>query len=232
MAVNRVRVEMVDREQGRLTVTGHTYVEIDVPPLWVEVAGSQARSGSPDLILEGPSVSRGRPRVSVRVRPAGSSLDADGQVVIHNGSTGPVEVIADVQGFYLAGTGAMYQAVSPARVLDTRVGTAANAVRTSLAPGGSLVVRVAGVTGSPVPAGASAVMLNVTVANAQSGGWVSVGPRAVSSSSNLNFTAGATLPNAVVSGLDGNGQVVIYNGSAGTVHVIADLQGYFLTPDA
>ncbi|MEP7160984.1 MAG: hypothetical protein ABI746_07755 [Dermatophilaceae bacterium] len=81
MAVNRVRVEMVDREQGRLTVTGHTYVEIDVPPLWVEVAGSQARSGSPDLILEGPSVSRGRPRVSVRVRPAGSSLDADGQRV-------------------------------------------------------------------------------------------------------------------------------------------------------
>ncbi|MEO6821729.1 MAG: hypothetical protein ABI468_04545 [Candidatus Nanopelagicales bacterium] len=161
-----------------------------------------------------------------------SALDADGQVVIHNGSTGPVEVIADVQGFYLAGTGAMYQAVSPARVLDTRVGTAANAVRTSLAPGGSLVVRLAGVTGSPVPARASAVMLNVTVANAQSGGWVSVGPRAVSSSSNLNFTAGATLPNAVVSGLDGNGQVVIYNGSAGTVHVIADLQGYFLTPDA
>jgi hypothetical protein len=161
-----------------------------------------------------------------------SALDADGRVVIHNGSAGPAEVIADVQGFYLAGAGAMYQAVSPARVLDTRVGTTANAVRFALARGASLVVRVAGVTGSPVPAGASAVTLNVTVANAQSGGWLSVGPRAVTSSSNLNFTAGATLPNAVVSGLDGDGQVVIHNGSAGTVHVVADVQGYFLAPDA
>jgi hypothetical protein len=161
-----------------------------------------------------------------------SALDADGRVVIHNGSTGPVEVIADVQGYYLTGAGAMYQAMSPARVLDTRGGTAANAVRAALAPGASLVVHVAGVTGSPVPAGASAVMLNVTVTNAQSGGWLSVGPRAVTSSSNLNFTAGATLPNAVVSGLDVNGQVVIHNGSAGTVHVLADVQGYFLAPDA
>ncbi len=78
MAVNRVRVEMMDVEQGRRTVTGHAFVEIDVPPRWGEVAGNQTRSDSPDLILEGPSASRGRPRVSVRVRPAGTSLDAEG----------------------------------------------------------------------------------------------------------------------------------------------------------
>jgi hypothetical protein len=69
--------------------------------------------------------------------------------------------------------------------------------------------------------------LNVTVTKSSSGGWLSVGPQAVLGSSNLNFSAGQTVPNLVVSAVDGSGQVVVHNGSAGTVQVIADVQGYF-----
>ncbi|WP_147067879.1 glycoside hydrolase domain-containing protein, partial [Terrabacter aerolatus] len=46
--------------------------------------------------------------------------------------------------------------VTPTRILDTRYGTTTNPVRTALAAGASLTVKVAGAAGSPVPAGATA----------------------------------------------------------------------------
>jgi hypothetical protein len=46
--------------------------------------------------------------------------------------------------------------------------------------------------------------------------------------SNLNFSAGQTIPNLVVVPVI-NGKIDFYNGSAGTVQVIADLDGYYTT---
>ncbi|WP_323101230.1 glycoside hydrolase domain-containing protein, partial [Intrasporangium sp. YIM S08009] len=64
--------------------------------------------------------------------------------------------------------------VAPARLLDTRTGTASNPVKTALAPRAALTVRVAGVSGSPVPSGSSAAAVNLTVTAPTAAGFLSV----------------------------------------------------------
>jgi hypothetical protein len=46
--------------------------------------------------------------------------------------------------------------------------------------------------------------------------------------SNLNFTAGETIPNLVIVPVGADGKVDFYNDSAGTVQLIADLSGVWL----
>ncbi|MDQ2846866.1 MAG: transglycosylase SLT domain-containing protein [Actinomycetota bacterium] len=46
--------------------------------------------------------------------------------------------------------------------------------------------------------------------------------------SNLNFRAGQTVPNLVVVPVASDGRIQVFNGSGGTVHVVADVAGYYL----
>jgi hypothetical protein len=108
-------------------------------------------------------------------------------------------------------------------VLDTRHAIGHSG---AIAPNGSLVLSVVG-GGSPVPSGAMAVILNVTAVNATRVGYLSVGPALTTTSSNLNFLAAEVRPNVVISRLSAD-TVTIYNGSTGTVDVLADVQGYLL----
>ena len=90
-----------------------------------------------------------------------------GTLTVVNHSSGTVHVIADVEGYLTAsGTTTRWVSTAPKRLVDTRVGTTTNPVKSSLAPGASLTVRVAGVTGSPVPSGASAAAVNLTATGA------------------------------------------------------------------
>ena len=45
--------------------------------------------------------------------------------------------------------------------------------------------------------------------------------------SNLNFTAGQTVPNLVIVPVGADGKIRLYNGSPGTVQLIADIAGYY-----
>jgi hypothetical protein len=45
----------------------------------------------------------------------------------------------------------------------------------------------------------------------------------------VNFVPGQTIPNLVTVRLGTNSQVTLRNNSTGTVHLIADVAGYFLT---
>ncbi|MHB8299944.1 MAG: glycoside hydrolase domain-containing protein [Dermatophilaceae bacterium] len=119
-----------------------------------------------------------------------------------------------------------YTPVDPVRLLDTGVGTATNPVRTAVPAGGTVKVAVAGISGSPVPAGATAVALNVTVTAPQTAGFVSAANTVPNGSSTLNFVVGQTVANLVISKIAPDGTVSIYNGSGGTVQLIADVQGY------
>jgi len=67
----------------------------------------------------------------------------------------------------------------------------------------------------------------VTVTAPSASGYLTVYPdgQARPIVSNLNFTSGRTIPNLVAVPVI-NGMVVFYNGSPGTVHVLADLAGY------
>jgi hypothetical protein len=142
-----------------------------------------------------------------------------GKVSFYNGSGGTVQVIADLAGFYGPG-GSGFQPRLPARVLDTRNGT--GAATSPVAAHTRVRLSLAG----KVPAGTTAVVLNVTATQPTQSGWLAAYPdsAAVPATSSLNFTRGQTVANQVIVSLNG-GIVDLYNGSAGTVHVVADLDG-------
>ncbi|APU40738.1 hypothetical protein [Streptomyces sp. TN58] len=146
----------------------------------------------------------------------------NGKVDLRNNS-GSVDLIADVTGYYAA-TGSAFSAGAPVRLLDTRDGTGA---RAGAVGGGSIVsLQVAGVEGVPLT-GVTAVVLNVTVTGPTDAGHLIVHPHGTGRPgvSNLNYTAGQTVSNLVVVPVV-DGRVTFFNNS-GSVHVIADLNGWF-----
>ena len=94
-----------------------------------------------------------------------------------------------------------------------------------MGPNSSVTVTLPG-----LPAGTTAVILNVTVTAPTAAGFLTVypGAGAAPSTSNLNFAAGVTVPNLVVVAVT-NGQVSFANNGPGTVHVIADLFGAYVS---
>ncbi|HEV2758095.1 MAG TPA: fibronectin type III domain-containing protein, partial [Acidimicrobiales bacterium] len=154
-------------------------------------------------------------------------------------------LVADVAGWFgVDGDtgGARYHPVAPARLLDTRIPVLMisppgimpphppfpphypNVVQ----PGAVVDLQIAGGGGVP-PAGASAVVLNVTAVDPLTVGFVTVWPtgQVRPLASNLNFAAGRTVPNLVVAKLGVDGKVSLYNGSGGTVHLVADIAGWY-----
>jgi hypothetical protein len=155
-----------------------------------------------------------------------SRLGTDGTMRVVNHSRGTVQLVADVQAYVSsAGTLRQWVAPAPARIVDTRYGTSSNAVRTAVAANGAITVRVAGVSGSPVPAGAVAAALNVTVTGSRAAGFVSV-DAATSAFPTTSFATGQTIANLTVARLSSSGTATIVNHSRSTVHVIVDVQGY------
>ena len=45
--------------------------------------------------------------------------------------------------------------------------------------------------------------------------------------SNLNFARSGTVPNLVVAKLGADGKIGLFNGSAGSVHLVADVAGWY-----
>jgi hypothetical protein len=125
-------------------------------------------------------------------------------------------------------SGATYNALTPARLLDTRNGTGGLA-----GPFGSHVAHTFQVAGQGgVSANATAVTGNLTVTGQTSAGYLFIGPVATNNptSSTLNFPAGDDRANAVTVAL-GTGSLSITfvaptNGQ--TAHAIFDVTGYFV----
>lgn len=128
-------------------------------------------------------------------------------------------------------TAGAFNAVNPCRMLDTRF---ANGVPTTAAvpANGEVRLKVTGRGG--VPSTASAVALNVTVTAPQQAGFLTVYPSGTPFPpvSNLNYLAGQTVPNQVMVAAGSDGFITLRNTSAGTVHVVADLLGYFAAGSA
>ncbi len=157
-------------------------------------------------------------------------MGANGHVSIKNGSSGGVQVVADVAGFYLDGEATApgsFVPLSPARLLDTRTGTGAPVGK--LGASGVLELQVTGHGGVP-GSGASAVVLNVTVTEPGSAGYITVFPTGglAPLASNLNFTTGQTIPNLVIVKLGTDGKVSLKNGGFAGAHLVADVAGYYL----
>ncbi len=125
-------------------------------------------------------------------------------------------------------SGNTYIAITPARVLDSRVGASTvdgQYVGMGRRLAGSVTeVQVAGRAG--VPADALSASLNVTAVNASGDGFMTVYPCGISTpnSSNVNYTTGSNVANFVISKL-GAGKVCVYTSSE--TEILVDVSGAF-----
>jgi hypothetical protein len=141
-------------------------------------------------------------------------------------------LLADINGYFPTGQG--FTAAGPARVFDTRSGSA-QGLRTvnKVKIGGDQEVRVqmSGISGITPSSGVGAVSLNITATGTTAdefGGYVTVYPCGDRpNASSLNFVSGQTVPNAVIAPVSASGEVCFY--ARGTTDLIVDINGYFLT---
>jgi sugar lactone lactonase YvrE len=158
-------------------------------------------------------------------------------VVVTPGSNGKVcvepsqastKLIVDLGG--TGAPGASLPTVTPSRLLDTRPGQptidSPKLVEGLVQADGLVEVVIAGRPG--VPSGATTAILNLTSVDADGVGWVNAFPCGAELTgadvpSNLNFTAGKTVPNLAVVRIGSGGKVCLRVKNART-HLIADLQ--------
>ncbi|MER5760209.1 hypothetical protein [Streptomyces sp. NPDC002082] len=137
----------------------------------------------------------------------------------------PVNQAQIVNELPLLAVGSDFTAYGPTRLLDTRNAIGGGAAKVPAYQ--SVRVKVAG--NGEIPAGVTAVALNVTVTNARSGGHVIAfaSGRERPDTSNLNFAPGQTVPNLVIVPVGKDGFVELYNGGWDSIDLIADVTGYF-----
>jgi hypothetical protein len=157
-----------------------------------------------------------------------SPVDSTGKVCI--ASTAATHLVVDVNGWFGANSG--LRAVTPVRVFDTRHGTGGVPVaKVGALDGSGTALEVSILSAIGQSAGAvSAVSLNVTATGtsvSKYGGYVTVYPcgGAPPNSSNLNFVANQSVPNAVIVPVSATGTVCFY--VYGQADLIADVNGWF-----
>jgi hypothetical protein len=159
-----------------------------------------------------------QPVAEMAVVPVG----ADGKIDIwEGGSTGTIDVVGDVSGYFTVGTtGEAYHAISATRMIDTRQNGQ------PVPSDGTLAVA----QGNAVIAANPTLELNITAVGGTTSGFLSAYPdgTGVPNASSVNYTAGEVIPNVALAST-GAGTADIYNHSSGTVQVVVDCYGYFST---
>ena len=146
-----------------------------------------------------------------------AKVGQDGRISVYN-NTGSVDIVVDVLGWFA--TGSSYNALTPARVLDTRT-------TSPLVGGIAADVTIAGAGGVPA-SGVGGVALNVTVTNPAGSSFLTVWPAGVDrpTSSNVNFVGGQNVPNMVIVKLGTGGKISLFSPTP-TVDVVIDVLGWF-----
>jgi hypothetical protein len=157
---------------------------------------------------------------------AGGKLDA---MYWSASTSNTIGIIFDVTGYFANdASGATFHAVTPGRVLDSRIslgaGTFHSRTKQSFA--------VTGLFG--VPAGAVAVTGNVTIVGQTRLGYVTIAPSLTSGvappTSTINFPLGDTRANGITVPLGAGGKLDAMYWSASTsntIGIIFDVTGYF-----
>jgi hypothetical protein len=176
--------------------------------------------------------------------PAGTTgyqivpLGLDGKIALFNGAPASVDMIVDISGYFttdssLAGNQTYHPLSTAARALDTRVSTVrTNLTKTGTVPANStFTLQITGASGVPgVPAGASAVAINLTAVSESGGGYLkayATGAAPTLDTSLTYSTSAVAAANADVP-LSTSGSMTINNNIAATA-VIVDVAGYYTT---
>jgi hypothetical protein len=151
-------------------------------------------------------------------------LDAGGGMCVY--SPVATNLVVDVTGAMTTTATGRFSPLTPQRMMDTRVGFGA----TRLDADQTVELQVVGAAG--VPAGATAVTMNLTSVEAAATGYVTAYPCGTERPvvSNLNPQPGRTRPNMVTVPLSADGRVCLY--SLNPVDLVADITGYYATDGA
>jgi parallel beta-helix repeat protein len=148
----------------------------------------------------------------------------DGKIELYNGgSSGAVDLIADVAGYFSTSSTGVYLPLGPYRAWDSRLDY------TGLTPNGSSEYVLYDGPSIQLPAAAT-MITNITVTNVTGNGYVTAYPDGTARPgvSNLNYLKGQTVASLGLLATTGPDQSIdIYNGSGGSGDVILDVYGYF-----
>ena len=154
----------------------------------------------------------------------------DGAICIY--SNQQTDILVDVLGWFGGGTAQPpFVGAVPQRLVDTR--NAIGGPTGRITPSTPRAVPVRGVTLSvngaaqAIPADATAVALNVTIAEAGAPGYATVWPCGAErpEASNVNFAKGGTVANGVVAPIGADGSVCVF--TSVDAHLIVDVAGWF-----
>jgi hypothetical protein len=128
-------------------------------------------------------------------------------------------IVADLQGYEPATSG--YNGITPVRVLDTRENIGGRHVPLE----GGVIFELP-LTGTVVPAGVPAVLMNVTITEPVDGGYLTVFTcgQPVTAKSNLNFGPQLTVPNLVIVAPSADDKVCFYPTS--DTELVVDISGW------
>ncbi|MGZ4729255.1 MAG: choice-of-anchor Q domain-containing protein, partial [Acidimicrobiales bacterium] len=151
-------------------------------------------------------------------------LGAGGAVRFAN-AHGTVNLVVDVVGYVLpesSNVESMYETTPPTRLADSRDHT----VLTTFAPHSTQSLVVAG-GASPVPAAATAVMVNITATDVSSPSFITAYPKGISrpTASNLNIDRHETRAVAALVKVGADRSIALFNDS-GTLDLVVDVVGY------
>jgi hypothetical protein len=150
------------------------------------------------------------------------AVGAGGRVSLY--SAARMHLVVDVVGYYRPGSGQAFVAVMPVRALDSRYGPQ---YTTRWTADSTRDVALGGAYG--VLAGATAVVMNITVTDTDGPGFLTAFPsgQQVPLASNLNYLEGQTIPNLTIDHLGVAGRVSLRLGVGGA-NVVGDVSGYFI----
>ncbi len=158
----------------------------------------------------------------------GLASDGSLSAVYVSSISGTVQVIFDLTGYFARDPGgSTFFPVTPTRIVDTRYG---QGLPRALTANTVSTFQVSGLAG--VPADATAVVGNATIAGQDGLGYITVAPTMGAGeppSSTLNFPVGDIRANNVTVPLNNGTMQVTYRTSTGhSVHFIFDVTGYFV----
>ncbi len=158
----------------------------------------------------------GRDIAATVVVPAGR----DGKIQLYNGSSASAAIVADVQGYVLAGPTSAAGAVAAvtARIADTRRGLQ---IARAIPAGSTAEVQVAAPRSD-----VSAALLTITAVGPPKSGYLIAWRSGTSRphTANLNFQAGRNISISSLVSLGTDGKILLYNGSSAAVPIVVDIR--------
>jgi hypothetical protein len=204
--------------------------------------GSSEGSDGTGAKLRGPRAALALLGTGITAPPAGTAAHSSGEIQFDQDGNFWACVVPGSPGTWqkLAGPSAAgaFHPIDPARVYDSRGAafTPGGGQRMTRNTDRTISVKDARnsagavTTADIVPAGATAIAYNITVAGPTGPNFLSVTPGGATSytASTINFAGGPDIANAAIVKIDSSRQVKVFCGDqTGSTHVIIDITGYF-----